>query len=69
MRNTMCYYRIRFITYIPLYLSHVRFPPRIPTPTPTPFVFYPRGRRRALHKILLISLEDHRSPLEFGRIV
>ena len=69
MRNKMYYYRVRLIAYIPFYISHMRFSPRIPTPNPTPFVFYQRGQRRPLRKVLLIRPEDHCLPLEFSRIV
>ena len=57
MRNQRYYYRVRLIAYMPTGLSHIRFPLRIPSPSPTPLVSYQRMQRRPLRKILLIKQE------------
>jgi hypothetical protein len=57
MRNQRYYYRVRLIAYTPTTFTCIRFPPCLPSPSPTPLAYYQRIQRRPLRKILLIKQE------------
>ena len=69
MQRKMYYRRIRLIAYMPFSMPSLSFPPRIPTPDPTPLVYYYQVHKRPLRKILLLKQEEHRSLLDFKGIV
>lgn len=68
MRGKTRFYRVRLIAYDGIPISRWRFPPRIPSPSPTPMTFLPHrlpNRTRHPHKIHLIRIKSIKGTTPF----